>query len=63
MDESHVYIRALNSAAARAGGIDQLAGRLELPAAQIRDWIEGHGKPDIPMLLRIVAIALDLDPR
>jgi hypothetical protein len=61
MDERHVYARALNAAAARAGGIDELARRLGVPAARISGWIDGQGKPDTPMLLRIVAIALDED--
>jgi hypothetical protein len=59
MEESHVYVRALNAAAARAGGLDKLARRLGVPVAQLHGWIDGHGEPDTPMLLRIVAIALD----
>jgi hypothetical protein len=59
MEESRVYARALNAAAARAGGLDQLARQLGVPVARINGWIDGDGAPDTPTLLRIVAIALD----
>jgi hypothetical protein len=59
MEESRVYARALNAAAARVGGLDELARQLGVPAARISGWIDGQGAPDTPMLLRIVAIALD----
>jgi DNA-binding phage protein len=59
MEESRVYARALNAAAARAGGLDQLARQLGVPVTRINGWIDGEGAPDTPTLLRIVAIALD----
>jgi hypothetical protein len=59
MEESRVYARALNAAAARAGGVDKLARQLGVPVAQLNGWIDGEGAPDTPTLLRIVAIALD----
>jgi DNA-binding transcriptional regulator YdaS (Cro superfamily) len=62
MDEDHVYARALDSASARVGGVDELAGQLGVSAEQVRNWIAGRGRPDTPMLLRIVALALGEDP-
>jgi DNA-binding phage protein len=59
MEERRVYARALNAAAARAGGLDELARQLGVPVAQLNGWIDGEGAPDTPTLLRIVAIALD----
>ena len=59
MEESRVYARALNAAAARVGGFDELARQLKVTPAQITEWIDGRSAPNTPMMLRIVALALD----
>jgi hypothetical protein len=56
---STVYSRALSRAAELLGGRDKLAKVLQVPAAQIDDWIADRSKPPREVFLRIVDLILD----
>jgi hypothetical protein len=59
MDAHDIYERLITRAAGRAGGLEPLAERLQLSAALLQDWLDGHQTPDVPTVLRLLEIALD----
>jgi hypothetical protein len=54
-----VYSRALMKAAELVGGRAQLAQVLQVPRAEIDQWIADEAKPPREIFLRIVDIILD----
>jgi hypothetical protein len=54
-----VYSRALAKAAELVGGRRELARVLQVPLAQIENWIGDEGKPPRDIFLRVVDIILD----
>jgi|1185.fasta_scaffold01040_3 hypothetical protein len=54
-----VYSRALAKAAELLGGRRELARVLQVPVAQIENWIADDGKPPREIFLRVVDIILD----
>lgn len=54
-----VYSRALSRAAELLGGREKLAKILQVPAADIDDWIADRSKPSRDIFLRIVDLILD----
>ncbi len=58
MDAKNVYERALERAAARVGGMDELARRLGVPADRLAEWPQ-QPHPDMAVLVRLMEIVLD----
>ena len=56
---SSLHSRAVQRAAALAGGRQALAERLALPRADIDAWAAGERRPAFPVLLRVVEVILD----
>ena len=54
-----VYSRALQKAVELLGGRDKLAKVLQVPGADIDNWIAERGKPPREVFLRIVDLILD----
>ena len=59
MDARPIYERALARAAARVGGIEALARRLDVPVARLTHWAPGQSYPDMALLLRLMEIVLE----
>ena len=56
---SSVYSRALSRAAELVGGREKLAKILQVPAAELDDWLTDRAKPPREIFLRIVDLILD----
>jgi hypothetical protein len=54
-----VYSRALQKAAELLGGREKLSKILQVPAAEIDQWIADQAKPPREVFLRIVDLILD----
>ena len=54
-----VYSRALSRAAELLGGKDKLAQVLQVPPADIEQWIADRSKPPREIFLRIIDLILD----
>lgn len=52
------YARTMHSACLIAGGVSQLAGHLGVPAAIVRDWLEGESEPPQQAFLAAVEVIL-----
>ena len=52
------YARAMHSACLVLGGVPQLAAHLDVPAAVLRDWLEGEVEPPHEMFLAAVEVIL-----
>jgi len=59
MDPNRVYERLINRAAAQLGGTEALAERIGISHSKMLAWLEGREAPDMPMVLRLLEIALD----
>ncbi|HYG56431.1 MAG TPA: hypothetical protein VD965_14135 [Burkholderiales bacterium] len=53
-----VYARTLNRACLIVGGIDVLAGRLQIPLADLRRWMTGAEQPPASVFEQCVEILL-----
>lgn len=52
------YARAMHSACLILGGVPQLAEHLGVPAALVRDWLEGDVEPPHAMFLAAVEVII-----
>jgi hypothetical protein len=52
------YARAMHSACLILGGVAQLAEHLRVPAAVLRDWLEGESEPPQAAFLAAVEVIL-----
>ena len=59
MNARHIYERALARAAARAGGMEALSRRLDVPVARLTQWAPEQAYPDMALLLRLMEIVLE----
>jgi hypothetical protein len=53
-----VYARTLHRACLVLGGLQQLAGHLEVPEASLRGWMVGEQEPPKPVFLACVEVVL-----
>jgi hypothetical protein len=58
-DPQSVYERLTARAAAQLGGTEALAERLGIPHSKVMACLEGRETPDMPLVLRMLEIALD----
>lgn len=52
------YARAMHGACLVLGGVPELAAHLGVPAALVRDWLEGEVEPPQAMFLAAVEVLL-----
>ena len=52
------YARAMHSACVVLGGVPQLAAHLGVPAALLRDWLDGEVEPPHALFLAAVEVVL-----
>jgi hypothetical protein len=58
------YSRALHAACVVVGGVAELAAHLGVPAAVLRDWLEGESEPpQAAFLAAVEVVLLHLDTR
>jgi hypothetical protein len=53
------FVSTLKRAVEQNGGIDKLAGRLEVSPRDIEDWCEGRSVPPDEVLIRLADIVLE----
>ena len=56
-----VYAKAIQRAAERAGGMDALAGKLNVSSTRLRLYADGLQPTPIALFLKVVDILLDYD--
>ncbi len=56
MSDDSIYARTLRRAMQILGGEQQLADRLRVPAAELREWLAGSERPPMPYLLVAVEV-------
>jgi hypothetical protein len=57
-EHASVYSRALHRACLVVGGVDVLAGRLEVAVDQLKGWLQGDQQPPERVFLACVEIIL-----
>ena len=59
MDPNSVYERLIKRAASQLGGTEALAEHLGIPHAKVMACLDGRDTPEMPLVLRMLEIALD----
>ena len=57
-EQASVYARALHRACLIVGGMERLAGHLDIEAAQLRRWMLGDEQPPERVFLAAVEVVL-----